>query len=75
MEYSASTGKERALFGLTEFFSYSHKYYYGILPAIGFIVSIIIAIKDRIKELALVASLISLIAIILSIFSIWRWFI
>ncbi|MUU78374.1 hypothetical protein [Winogradskyella endarachnes] len=75
MEYSVSTGKNRALFGLTEFLRYGHKYYYGILPAIGFIVSIIVAIKHRIKELALVAALISLVAIILSIFSIWRWFI
>lgn len=75
MDYSASTGKNRALFGLTELLSYSFKYYYGILPTIGFIVSIIIAIKDRIKELALVAALISLAAIILSVFSIWRMFI
>ncbi|NRD24161.1 hypothetical protein HNV10_12950 [Winogradskyella litoriviva] len=75
MDYSASTGKNRALFGLTELLSYSFKYYYGIPPAIGFIVSIIIAIKDRIKELALVAVLISLAAIIISVFSIWRMFI
>ena len=73
--YLSTTGKNRALFGLTESLSYGYKRYYGTLPAIGFIISIIIAIKQRSKELALLASLISLLAIILSIFSIWRMFI
>ncbi|WP_173280548.1 hypothetical protein [Winogradskyella eckloniae] len=70
-----STAKTRALFGLSEWLIYGYRYYYGIMPLIGCIVSLYLAFKAELKQVALLAALISFMAILFSIFSIWRLFI
>ncbi|WP_407556738.1 hypothetical protein [Winogradskyella sp. 4-2091] len=72
--YIRTTGKTRALFGLSEWLVYGYRHYYGIIPIIGFIVSLFLAYKIEIRKIALVAALISLVTIIFSIFSVWRLF-
>ena len=73
-DYIQSTGKTRALFGLSEL-KYSYKYYLGILSLIGFIIAAIYLRKKENRLLVSIAMLISILAIIMSLFRIWRIFI
>lgn len=75
IDYQNSTGKNRAYFGLTELFKYSYRYYLGIIPLIGLIISILFSINKLLRKASLIAGVISLIALLFSVLSIWRVFI
>lgn len=76
MHYNNSHGKTRALFGLNELFQYGYKFYFGILPLAGLVASLFIATTNKnIRSVSLLAALISFIAILFSVFSVWRLFI
>lgn len=73
-DYIQSTGKTRALFGLSEL-KFSYRYFLGILSLIGFIISANYLRKKENRLLVSIAMLISILAIITSFFRIWRIFI
>lgn len=73
-DYIQSTGKTRALFGLSEL-KFSYKYYFGIISLIGFIISANYLRKKENRLLVSIAMLISILAMIMSFFRIWRIFI
>ena len=73
-DYIHSTGKTRALFGLSEL-KFSYKYYFGIISLIGFIISANYLRKKENRLLVSIAMLISILATIISFFRIWRIFI
>ena len=73
-DYIQSTGKTRALFGLSEL-KFSYIYYLGILSLIGFIITANYLRKKENRLLVSIAMLISILAIIMSFFRIWRIFI
>ncbi len=73
-DYVQSTGKTRALFGLSEL-KFSYRYYLVILSLIGFIISANYLRKKTNRLLVSIAMLISILAIITSFFRIWRIFI
>lgn len=73
-DYIQSTGKTRALFRLSEL-KFSYKYYFGIISLIGFIVSTNYLRKKENRFLVSIAMLISILAMIISFFRIWRIFI
>ena len=75
IDYSNTSGKNRALFGLTLILKYDYKYYLGFITIIGFIVSLLIALKKNTKKLALIATVVSLIAVIFSYTEVWKIFI
>ena len=72
--YIQSTGKTRALFGLSEL-KFSYRFYFGILSLIGFLISANYLRKKENRILVLFAMLISILATIISFFRIWRIFI
>ena len=74
LDYLSSTGKNRALFSLTEYFNYSYRHYYIIIPAIGLLVSLIVSTKKELRKISLITALVSLVTIVFSIFNIWRLF-
>ncbi len=73
-DYIQSTGKTRALFGLSEL-KFIYRYYLGILSLIGFIISVNYLRKKENRILVSIAMLISILAMIVSFFRIWRIFI
>jgi hypothetical protein len=73
-DYMQSTGKTRALFGLSEL-KFSYRYYLGILSLIGFIISANYLRKKENPILLSIAMLISMLATSISFFRIWRIFI
>ena len=73
-DYIQSTGKTRALFGLSEL-KFSSKYYFGILCLIGFLISANYLRKKENRLLVSIAMLISILAMIMLFFRIWRIFI
>lgn len=73
-DFIRSTGKTRALFGLSEL-KYSYKYYLGIISLIGFLISANYLRKKENILLLSIAMSISILAIIISFFRIWRIFI
>jgi hypothetical protein len=73
-DYIQSTEKTRALFGLSEL-KFSYRYYLGILSLIGFIISANYLRKKENRILVSIAMLISILAMIVSFFRIWRIFI
>lgn len=75
IDYSNSKGKTRALFGLKELFNYNYKIYFAIIPLIGFLVAIISIRKKHIRSISIIASVVSLLAVIFAQFGVWRIFI
>jgi hypothetical protein len=75
IDYSNSKGKTRALFGLKELLNYNYKRYFAIIPFIGFPIAIISTRIKLIRSISIIAALISLLAVILSLTSVWRIFV
>lgn len=74
-EYMDSTGKNRALFGLTEAFQYGYRYYLGIIPLIGAIISLIFLKNKQVRKYSILSFIISLVTLLFAFFSIWRVFV
>ena len=72
--YIQSTGKTRALFGLSEL-KFSYRYYFGILAFMGFLISTYLLRKKENQLIISIAMFISILATIVSFFRIWRIFI
>ena len=75
IEYSNSTGKSRGLFGLTEAFQYSYRKYFAILPLFAIAISLFYTKYQELRFLSLTITLISILVIIFSLFSVWRLYI
>lgn len=72
-EYIHSSGKNRALFGLTELLTFGYQYYVVILAGAAFIVSLFI--KKLGSKQQFIALLLSVMAISLVFLRIWRVFV
>ena len=73
-EYMQSREKRRALFGLSEL-RFSYRYYLGILSMIAFITLATFIRKKENQLLVSIAMLISILAICMSFFRIWKLFV
>ena len=75
IDYSNVDRKTKALFGLTEAFKYGYRYYLGIFPLIGLVISLILTRNKEVRIISLLACTISLLALLFSLLSVWRIFI
>lgn len=75
IDYSNSTGKSRGLFGLKEMFQYSYRKYFTILPLFAVAISLFYTKYEELRFLSLTITLVSIMAIIFSLFSVWKLYI
>lgn len=75
IQYSNSSGKTQGLFGLNELLQFGYRKLFAILPTVGLILSLNnIRHKDH-RFLSISTALISIMAIVFSIYNVWRLFI
>jgi len=72
--YIQSTGKTRALFGLSEL-KFGYKNYFGILTFIGFLISTFLLRKNKNRLIISIAIFTSILATVVSFTSVWKMFI
>jgi len=75
IDYSIATGKSRMLLGLREAINYSNRKYFAVYPVFAIPISLYKSKFEELRFLSLTITLISIMAIICSLFRVWRLFI
>jgi len=73
--YNKSTGKTRALFGITEFLRLDIKLYIGVGLLMSFILGILAIRRNENRKLSILSIVLSVISIILLFIRLWAYFI
>ncbi len=75
IDYSNSSGKSRALFGIKEAINFSYRKFIVIYPAIAIVITLFKARYEEFKSIAITIILISIMTIYTSLFSVWKLYI